>query len=402
MAGTVAYLSGTYARASDSFIRGEIAQLRGLGWTVHTFAVRPPADSEITSDEIRRERDKTDYLLAPANRWALLRAVLRQAFRAPVALYKAVALAGRCAPSGLKARVTAMAYVAEACLLAERLAAKRVQHVHVHIAEGAAVVAMLAADRLGIPFSMTIHGPGEFDYAPSLAFDQKVARAAFAVSVSEWGRAQLQRWVSEADWHKVHVVRCGVEDRFKAQPETPVPADPRLVFVGRLVHNKGVLPLIDAARVLAGEGLKFRLTIIGDGPLRGRVEDLVQRHALRDHIELRGWAKGDEVRDEILRSRAFVLPSYAENLPVAIMEALALSRPVISTFIGGIPELVTPDCGWLVPAGSSVELLSAMRAALTLPPEDLAAMGRRGARRVAERHDARTEAAKLAALWAIP
>jgi glycosyltransferase involved in cell wall biosynthesis len=95
-----------------------------------------------------------------------------------------------------------------------------------------------------------------------------------------------------------------------------------------------------------------------------------------------------------------VLPSFAEGLPVVVMEALALSRPVISTYVAGIPELVEPDtCGWLVPPGSVEALTAAMRAALQLPVEKLEQMGRAGAERVAQRHDAALEASKLAVLF---
>jgi glycosyltransferase involved in cell wall biosynthesis len=95
-----------------------------------------------------------------------------------------------------------------------------------------------------------------------------------------------------------------------------------------------------------------------------------------------------------------VLPSFAEGLPVAIMEALALHRPVISTYVAGIPELVKPgECGWLVPPGSVDALADAMRDALTAPQDELDRMGRAGAARVVERHDVSVEVRKQAALF---
>lgn len=106
------------------------------------------------------------------------------------------------------------------------------------------------------------------------------------------------------------------------------------------------------------------------------------------------------MREHILASRALVLPSFAEGLPVALMEALALHRPVISTYIAGIPELVIPnDCGWLVPAGSIAELTAAIKTAIELPAEVLAQMGQTGAARVLEQHDVAIEAQKLANLF---
>ena len=115
-----------------------------------------------------------------------------------------------------------------------------------------------------------------------------------------------------------------------------------------------------------------------------------EQHGLQGHIEITGWASGAEVRQHIEESRALVLPSFAEGLPVVIMEALALGRPALTTYIAGIPELVEPEaCGWLVPAGSVDALVEAMREALQTPEARLAAMGAEGRRRVLEQHDAK-------------
>ena len=108
----------------------------------------------------------------------------------------------------------------------------------------------------------------------------------------------------------------------------------------------------------------------------------------------------DAVRELLVSSRGLVLPSFAEGLPVTIMESLALGRPVVTTAIAGIPELVEPGVtGWLVPAGSVEHLVDAMRAALTAPPSEMDRMGSAGAARVARQHDASTEAAHLVALF---
>jgi glycosyltransferase involved in cell wall biosynthesis len=158
--------------------------------------------------------------------------------------------------------------------------------------------------------------------------------------------------------------------------------------------------LLEAVRQLATEGLHFKLVLVGDGPLRENIEAEIARFDLQDYIEITGWASSTEVRQQILASRALVLPSFAEGLPVVIMEALALGRPVISTYVAGIPELVEPGiCGWLVPAGSLEPLTAAMKSALTSPVEKLETMGQVGAQSVASQHNALTEAKKLAALF---
>lgn len=394
----IAYLSSVYARASDSFIRNEVRMLRELGFTVHTFSVRQAPEGEIVSEDVRLERDQTEFLLSRDTAPHLAGAVVGALLQSPVQFVGCLVLALRCSAPGIRGRLRGVAYLAEACLLAKRLKAKAVQHLHNHIGEGSAAVAMLASRLSGIPYSLTIHGIYEFDRPQSLALDEKIARSAFTVTVSCFGLSQLLRWVRLQDWSKIKIVRCGVEDRFMVNP-VPIPREPRVIFVGRLVTEKGLLPLVDAVRILSDEGHHFHLSVVGDGPLRSEIQRRIDQHGLGDKIEMLGWCGADEVMRAIQRSRAFVLPSFSENLPVSIMEALALHRPVISTYIGGIPELVREgECGWLVPATSVHDLARAMREALTMEPQELERMGREGAARVAREHNARTEAGKLAAL----
>ena len=184
------------------------------------------------------------------------------------------------------------------------------------------------------------------------------------------------------------------------QEHIPVPDEPRLVCIGRLSEQKGHLLLIEAAGRLAAEGLAFKLILVGDGPLRTQIEAMIAQLGLQNHVEITGWASNPEVQQQLLASRVMVLPSFAEGLPVVIMEALALSRPVISTYVAGIPELVeSGTCGWLVPPGSVEALTEAMRSALQAPPEKLEQMGRVGAERVAQQHNAAIEGEKLATLF---
>jgi glycosyltransferase involved in cell wall biosynthesis len=397
---SIAYLTSFYARASDTFIRGEVAELRALGFRVHTFSLRRPEPDELVSEEIRREQAATEVLLeAGAARLAL--GWLRALFRSPRRMRAAAQLAARIGTPGLRGRLLPLVYLFEAAYLAERLRAKAVEHLHNHIGEASAAVAMLASVLSGIPFSMTIHGPGEFDRPTLFALDEKLRRASFTAAVSEFTRSQLYRWSDRADWPRIHVVHCGLDGTFLDADTRAIPAARRLVCVGRLAEQKGPLLLIEAAGRLAAEGLMFELVLVGDGPLRRPIEQRIQQLNLRKHVRLTGWQQAVAVRDEILRARALVLPSFAEGLPVVLMEALALGRPVISTYVAGIPELVVPGvCGWLVPAGSVEALAAAMRGVLLAPIEHLERLGRAGRARAAQRHNGATEAAKLATLIA--
>jgi glycosyltransferase involved in cell wall biosynthesis len=198
----------------------------------------------------------------------------------------------------------------------------------------------------------------------------------------------------------VHVVRCGVDAAFLSGGPQPVADNRRFVCVGRLCEQKGQLLVLEALAVLAHEGVAFELVFAGDGPMRAEVERRARELELGARVRVTGWISSELVRKELLEARVMLLPSFAEGLPVVLMEALALGRPAISTFVAGIPELVEPGVsGWLIPAGSVQAIVEAARSALETSPAELERMGRAGAATVAARHDARAEAARLADIF---
>jgi len=254
---------------------------------------------------------------------------------------------------------------------------------------------MLAHLLGGPPYSFTVHGPQEFERPFGL--EEKIRHANFVVAVSEFGRSQLYLRCRHGDWPKVKVIHCGLEKEFYDIPPRAIPAAPRLVCVGRICEAKGQMLLIEAAARLAARGIAFELTLAGDGPMRGEIEALIERHRLGEQIRITGWVSSPQVREEIMASRALVLPSFAEGLPVVLMEAMALRRPVVTTYVAGIPELVRHgQDGWLLPAGSVAALAEAMTQCLSKRPEELQVMGDAAFHRVLERHSIDTEASKLA------
>jgi glycosyltransferase involved in cell wall biosynthesis len=391
---TIAYLTSVYARASDSFIRAEVRQLRSFGHTVHTFSVREPDASELVSNEIRDEHARTDYILRHGFLRLLVCAIL-EFLRVPTKTLSAMTLATRCGWPGIRGRIWPYAYFFEACYLSRQLREKHVDHLHNHIGEGCAVVALLASALSGVPFSLTIHGL-EFDRPTLLSFGEKVSRSQFTVAVCEYVRSQLFRWTAAVDWPKIHVVRCGVRLDNAAVNRTVTSR--RIVCVARLSTEKGHLILVEAIARLKAEPA-FEVVLVGDGPLRRDIEAKVDFLGIRDRVKITGWMSADKVHEEILRCRAVVLPSFAEGLPIVLMEAFALERPVIATAIAGIPELVEPGVsGWLVPAGSVDALTEAIREVFSTSAERLSSMGRAGAARVRERHDQTKEMRNLEAL----
>ena len=394
----IAYLINRYPKASHSFIRREIRALEEHGLEVVRVSVRAPADDLVDARDVEEAR-RTHVLLARGG-VELLTGVLHALATRPARLVRALfsALAqGRRSDRGA---LVHLVYLAEACALARLCRRAGVQHVHAHFGTNPPAVCRLAAELSDLEYSFTVHGPEEFDRPAALKLGEKIAGASFVAAVSEFSRSQLFRWAEHRHWDKIHVVHCGVDELFLGAEVTPVPAAPRLVCVGRLCEQKGQLLLVEAVAELARAGLDFELVLAGDGELRGPIEAALARHGLGARVRITGWVSNERVRAEILAARALVLPSFAEGLPVVLMEALALGRPVVSTFVAGIPELVVPGrSGWLVPAGDASALAAALRAVLAAEPSALADMGRAGAERVRAAHDARLEAGKLARLF---
>ena len=400
---TVGYLVNQYPQPSQSFIRREIAALEAQGVTVERFTVRRYAgDLADPADVAERNRTAAVLDAGPAD---LVVEIFKALLTGPGRFFSALKLALRCGGRANR-RLVHFIYLAEACRLLRMLREKDVAHVHAHFGTNSATVAMLCRALGGPPFSFTVHGPEEFDSPAALSLGEKVARSKFAVAVSQFGRSQLYRWSEQADWPKIHVVHCGIDRAFLDAPAVPPSDRPEIVCVGRLAEQKGQLILLEACRRLAAEGTDFHLTLAGDGPMRGQIEAFCRDHELTGRVSILGWQSNAQIRQAVLNSRFVTQPSFAEGLPVAIMEALALRRAVVTTYVAGIPELVIDageqKCGWLVPAGSVDALAAALRAALQTDQPTLEAMGAAGATRVRERHDVGPQAAKLPPLFAPP
>jgi glycosyltransferase involved in cell wall biosynthesis len=394
----VAYLINQYPAVRHTFIRREVLAVEKHGVEIGRFSIRPPFDELVDPADLA-EQQQTVVLLGAGVR-GLLGAFLATALRHPLRCWRGLTLATRLGRRSDRGVLWHWAYLAEACLLLRHMQGRGVRHLHAHFGTNPAVVALLAHTVGGISYSLTIHGSEEWDRPESLSLREKYEKAAFVAAVSEYGRCQVFRWCGHEHWPKVHVVRCGVDAAFRGEGPSPVPSTNRLVSVGALVEQKGQLRLLEALSRVAASGHPFEMVLVGDGPLRPILEAEIRRRGLEGHVRITGWLSNAAVREQMLAARALVLPSFAENLPVVIMEALALGRPVVCSQIAGIPELVEHGvCGWLVPAGSVDALADALVEVLEADSGRLTEMGRAGAKRVAERHDAMREAAHLAALF---
>jgi colanic acid/amylovoran biosynthesis glycosyltransferase len=393
----IAYFTNQYPAPSHTFIRREIRAIEALGQTVFRYALRP--GEGLVEPEDKEEDRQTRYILR-SGATEIVRCCAGILLARPLALCRAVGLTVKIGRRSDRGILRHLAYVVEAAVLASWCRQNNVQHIHAHFGTNSAAVAMLAWRMSGIPYSFTVHGPEEFDRAPFIALAEKIRHCTFVVAISSYGRSQLYRWVAQRYWGKVKVVHCGIELKvFDAAKDLATPSR-RFVCIARFSQQKGHLLLVEAACRLAKRGKDFELVLCGDGELRGAIEALIIRYNLQTKVHLLGWVDDMQVQAEVLNARALVLPSFAEGLPVVIIEAMALGRPIISTFIAGIPELViSGESGWLVPAGDIEALVAAMQTCLDASVETLARMGKSAQSRALLHHNVSTEAAKLVHLF---
>ncbi|WP_424979913.1 glycosyltransferase [Leisingera sp. S232] len=392
----IAYVLNTYPQPSHSFIRRELQALERQGAEVLRLAMRP-SETALTDPGDQEEAKRTEYVLH-AGAARLLADLAREALAAPRRFAHALALSLKLARASGRGFLRHLIYLGEAAHVKRRCAAAGVQHVHAHFGTNSAAVAMLAHVLGGPGYSFTVHGPEEFDAPHALSLADKVSRAAFTVAVSSFGKSQLSRWAPFAKWDRLKVVHCGIEPERFSDP-APLPQGAlRLAAIGRFVEQKGQMVLVRAMAGLVQKIPDVHLALIGDGEMRPELEAAIADLGLQQNITLTGWLAEAGVREELARAHALVMPSFAEGLPMVVMEAMAAARPVIATYIAGTPELVVPgQTGWLVPAGDETALAEAVLELAQASPDQRAAMGQTGRTRVLERHVSSREAGKLAA-----
>jgi glycosyltransferase involved in cell wall biosynthesis len=415
----VAYLTGEYPAVSHTFILREVEALRRQGLDVRTCSVRRTAPHHHRGPAEREAAASTFYVIAAARRPGTLLAALGAALARPGRLARATALAWRTRAPGLRAATWQLFYLVEAAVLARHLREEGVGHLHNHFANSSCSVAMLASEISGIPFSFTMHGPSIFFEAGQWRIDEKVARARFVACISHFCRSQGMIFADPAHWERMRIIHCGVEpDRYgagrssrgtsTADPSAGgAPAEggaegagPTILFVGRLAAVKGVPVLLEAFARLGARHPGARLVLVGDGPERAAIEARAAALGCAGRVRFRGYLNQDEVADELARADLFALPSFAEGVPVVLMEAMASRLPVVATRIAGIGELVEEGVsGRLVPPGDAEGLAGALDALLG-DGALRARMGAAGRARVEAEFHVDREAAKLRALIA--
>jgi len=389
----IAYLSNIYPVTSATFIRREIRALEKMGVDITRFAIRQWTDKLVDPADIE-EQAATQYLLT-GNSKGVITDTLKCLKDNPGNFWRALKTVFTLIKNAKGSVIYHFAYLGEACCLYRAAGAKNIEHIHAHYSTNTAAVALLCQELGGPSYSFTVHGPDELDAPQHNSTALKIAKAAFVVAITDFCKSQLIRYSNFDNWNKIYVFRCGIAtDEFSPSGHT-FSDNMQLVCVARMSGLKGQMLFPDAIAPIVGKHPNVKIVIVGDGEMRPKLEAKIKALGLEKHFDLRGWQTNQQVNDIVGQSRALILPSFAEGLPIVFMEAFALARPVLATYIAGIPELIDESCGWVVPAGSIERLTTALDELLSASPEQLEAMGKEGRRRVEAMHDINGLAANL-------
>ena len=396
---TIGYLSSVYPALSHTFIFREIQALRALGLEVKTASIRLTEDLDRMTGEERDEFGRTHYVNdTPYAR--LFAAHLRLLALKPRGYFRALGYAVGLRKKGPVPLWKLMAYFAQAGLLMDWMRREQICHLHVHFGNPPATAAMIAAHAGAAPFSLSIHGPDIFnDEGPSL-LAEKIDKAVFVRCISHFCQSQVMRLTAFSQWSKLHIVRCGIDVHAFGPCPLPGNAVLEVVCVGRLVSAKGQYVLLQACDELRRRGVRLHATFLGDGPERPALEAAAAQLGLKEMVTFAGAVGQDLVHSHLNGADIMVLPSFAEGLPVVLMEAMAKEVPCISTRIMGIPELIEDGVnGFLAPASDWHTLADKMELLLGNPAL-CSEFGRNGRRTVMEKYDMNTNGRAMRDLFA--
>jgi colanic acid/amylovoran biosynthesis glycosyltransferase len=402
----IAYLCNRYPAISLTFVQREVQGLRNLGIPVRTMSVRSPLRGHLIS-ALDREAARSTYAVLPPRWTHLVHAHFRALIARPWRYWRTLAFSLRLSSGGPRAGLWRIFYFIESMMIWDRCRADGVRHIHAHFANVATDVAMLCtyfADRPNDrwSWSFTLHGPVEFYDVYRAQLTEKIRRARLVICISDFARSQAMAWSQDTEWEKLRVVHCGIDPaEWSTQTATTLrPPDGgadrlRVLSVGRLIALKGHAILIDAVADLRAGGQEIDVTLIGDGPCRAALEGRARRRGVADLVHFAGSVGQDDIRAYFANADAFCLASFAEGVPVVLMEAMAMELPVVATTIMGIPELVEDGVsGLLMPPGRD-DTLGALLRSLAEDPALRERLGRAGREKVIAEFDIATSAERL-------
>ncbi len=369
--GRIAYLVSEYPHIRHSYLLREIRGLRKLGWEIETVALRPETrGSDNFTAEEREERAACFYILG-VGPGRIVGAHLATLLRHPLGYVKGLAQAIRYGRFHPRTTMYGVFYFAEAVVAGRWMEKRGVRHVHTHYATN---IAWLMGRIFPVEISMSIHGSGEFDDPKAFWLTEKIVSSQFIRAISCFGRSQIMRACPDSQWDKIDVCRLGVDVGDPPQRTPRRSEDPfHLLCVGGMAPPRAFHMLIRALALLEDKPVK--LTLIGDGPDRPRLEALARECGVADRVRFEGWRTQDELPAYYASADAFVFSSFAEGIPVVLMEAMANALPCVAPRIAGIPELIRDGVDGFLTAPSDEHEIAAAIDRLRKDPQLCDAMG---------------------------
>jgi colanic acid/amylovoran biosynthesis glycosyltransferase len=392
------YLCSEFPALSHTFISREIAILEREGFKIVTASINPTKDIEKLSEE-DKIRARETYCVKRTPKLKMLGLFVSYALRPrrfTVALAFSLKLAWLGGPRSL---IKALGYFFQAILLHAWAKSNDLSHVHIHFPNPAATVALVATRFGDFAFSLTVHGSDEFYEVERYILREKFRAAAFVRCIGYYCRSQVMRLTPTEQWPKLHVIRCGLfQDEFSPRPErAALPKE--ILCVGRLCPSKGQALLIDVAEILEAKGLDFQIVLLGGGEDLDMIKRIVAERGLERRVTVAGAVSHQRIKEELEKADLFVLPSFAEGIPIALMEAMAAGVPVVSTAITGIPELIDDGEEGVLVQASNVEQLSSVIEAFLRDQLDARRLVEKAIAKIKSQYDVEKNTRQLGALF---
>ncbi len=397
----VAYIMSRFPKLTETFILYEILALEELGLRIELYPLLRERQS-VSHPEVDKLLPRARF--QPFFSLPILKAQWHFLWRKPVEYSRTLFTVLRGAWGSTNFFFGALGIFPKAVRFAYEMQEQGINLVHAHFANHPAVAALIIHRLTGIPYSFTAHGSDL--HVERRMLDKKVEAAAFAVTISSYNKELMIRECGEDVRGKIHVIHSGVDPNvFRPAPRQAKNGRPHILCVGSYEEVKGHTYLVEACRILRDRGVDFVCDLVGEGPLRGKVEAQIERAGLQNVALVHGGRPRPEVAQMMADADIMVLPSVPtrrgkrEGIPVVLMEAMASGLPVVSSAISGIPELVENGrTGLLTPPGDAADLADALQQLLQ-DPELRTRMGRLGREKVIREFNLYRSAERLAKLF---
>jgi len=359
----IGYLISRYPAVSLTFILDEIVRLRRSGIELFVSSINSPDRDFDSLTDIERKEAQQTYYVKDHGFTGALKSFFLVAITRPLGLLKGLIYSIKLARFDFYKLYKNLMYLIEAMMVGIWMQERRLNHIHIHFASQAANVGLILSKIFPYSFSMTVHGPDEFYEVGYYNLSEKVASAKFICCIGYYARSQLMQLSPSDHWEKFEITPLGVDpQKFIPSPKGEIRPAVNILCVGRLVNTKGQHLLLCAAQVLEHSGRKLNVSFVGDGPEKENLLAKMGQMNLKKSVKFLGGLNHDQVVKELQKTDIFVLPSFAEGIPVALMEAMAMEIPCVSSNITGVPELIRDQVdGYLITSSNVDELTEAIR-----------------------------------------